>query len=359
MQHDYRSRPRRCQATAGSNPSVTLVIPIRNERGNLEALWGDLLAQTYPAIGSVVFVDGLSTDGTSEALAALARSDRRVVVRRNQGRLPAAGLNLVLPEIRTDLVMRLDAHARYAPDVVAESVRILLETGAAGVGPVAIPDEPDGPVGRAIVCVHHSPLGVGAARFRRAGAEGWTDTIWNGCYWTHVVRSVGPWREDLPRAEDNDFNERVRRLGYGLYVSPAIRARYQTRRSLDGLARQYAATGIGVVRGLAANPGAFGLRHLVPLAFVSALLVPTVVALLWPPAFLASIGILLLYLAVVAAAAVHAARAGLGVHLLFMPVTFATLHLSYGLGSLWGVLLLLRERAAAHLRRRLDLLPRD
>jgi hypothetical protein len=169
------------------------------------------------------------------------------------------------------------------------------------------------------------------------------DSIWNGCYWRHIVDRVGPLREDLWRAEDNDFNERVRRLGYGLYLSPAIRASYQPRQSLRALWAQYLGNGIGVGRAALENPRAFGVRHLLPQALVVSLILPLAVALVWPPALSAAAGVLLLYLSVLLAASLIATRTEPGAHLLLLPIALATLHLSYGCGALWGLLLYLRR----------------
>jgi hypothetical protein len=246
--------------------------------------------------------------------------------------------------MQSDVVMRLDAHARYEPDVVRQSVQALLATGAGGVGAIQRPAEAQTLVGRSIVAAHKSRFGLGGAKFRREGAAGWVGSIWNGCYWRHVIDRVGPLREDLWRAEDNDFNERVRRLGYGLYLSPAIRASYQTRQSLGALWTQYLGNGMGVARAVLENPRAFGVRHLVAPALVISLVLPLAAAPLWPPALSVAAGVLLLYLAVLLAASLIAARTEHGAHLLLLPIALATLHLSYGFGALWGFLIPLKKR---------------
>ncbi len=325
------------------HPTVSIVVPVYNEASHIDQLTADLLAQDYPAIGEIWFVDGCSSDGTFEALQRLQARDPRIKVIRNPQRLPAAAVNLAIRSVRTDIVMRLDAHARYGHDVVSQSVGALLQTGAGGVGAIARPASAHSLVERAIVAAHRSRFGVGAAKFRREGAEGWADTIWNGCYWKHVVGQVGELREDLWRAEDNDFNERVRRLGYGLYVSPTIRAHYQPRRTMRALWEQYLSNGLGVALAFFSNPRAFGLRHLAPLALVVSFLLPLAAAIVWPPAALAAAGVLLLYLTLLLLAAVLAARTDPGVHILLLPATLATLHLGYGFGSLWGLIRLARS----------------
>lgn len=341
--HEYRSALADYPAPpVPEHPTVAIIVPVYNEIAHIAQLTADLLAQDYPAISEIWFVDGGSTDGTLEAPRQLCAGDSRIRVINNPGRLPAAAINLAVRRTRSDIVIRLDAHARYQPDVVRIGVEVLLATGAGGVGAIARPEPGQTLIARAIVAAHKSSFGAGVASFRREGVEGWVESVWNGCYWKHVMDRAGPLREDLWRAEDNDFNERVRRLGYGLYLSPAIRASYQTRRSMRALWAQYLGNGIGVSLALFENPRAFGPRHLVPLALVVSLIIPLCVALVWPPALFAAAAVLLLYVIVLLAATLLAARNGPGAHLLLLPAALAALHLSYGCGFLWGLALRIR-----------------
>ncbi len=60
-------------------PRVSVVVPARNEEGNVEAAVRSHLAQDYPSL-QVVAVDDRSTDRTPEILENLAREDSRLVV---------------------------------------------------------------------------------------------------------------------------------------------------------------------------------------------------------------------------------------------------------------------------------------
>lgn len=317
-----------------TQPTVSAVIPLYNEIAHIGSVVDALLAQDYPALTEIWFVDGMSNDGTFEELQRLKDRDPRIKVLNNPRRNQAAALNLAFSQIQSDVVIRLDGHAQYGPDLIRQSVRALLQTGAGGVGAIARPLASDTLVGQSIVAAHESRIGVGVARFRQAGTSGWVDTVWNGCYWKHVADRVGPLREDLLRAEDNDFNARVRALGYGLYLSPDIKAYYYPRQSLRELWRQHFTNGAGVVRTFFENRQAIGLHHLVPLAFVVSLLLPLIVSVFWPPASLALIPVLLLYLPALLLFSVIAWRKNPGYYVLLLPVVFAVLHISYGLGSI-------------------------
>ena len=315
-------------------PTVSAVIPVYDEIAYIRSVVEGLLAQDYPALTEIWFVDGQSDDGTWEALQRIKGYDPRMRVLSNPRRNQAAGINLAFSQIQSDVVIRLDAHAEYAPDAIRQSVQALLETGAGGVGAIARPLVTDTLIGQSIAAAHESRLGVGVAKFRQDSTGGWVDTVWNGCYWKHVVDRVGPLREDLPRTEDNDFNARVRAMGYGLYLAPSIKASYYPRQSLRELWRQYIANGAGVARTCVENRQAIGLRHLVPLAFVASLLLLLAVSVVWPPAWLALAPILLSYVAALLLFSIIAWRKRPGLHVVLLPVVFVALHVSYGLGSI-------------------------
>ena len=85
------------------------------------------------------------------------------------------------------------------------------------------------------------------------------------------------------------------------------------------------------------------IRHLVPLSFVSALLGTATLAFVARPFLFLFLFILVGYGLVNLAASAHVAlREHNWKCFLLMPWIFASLHILYGLGSLWGILRLVR-----------------
>ena len=124
-------RGMRVARTAGASdaaselPTVTIIIPARNEARTIAALIGDLLRQDYAAL-SVLVVDDGSTDGTAEVVAAAAAGSELVRVARREERSPAtkAGVLAYAEQLTTGaLVGILDADSRVAPDFVSRMVR--------------------------------------------------------------------------------------------------------------------------------------------------------------------------------------------------------------------------------------------
>jgi len=96
------------------NPSVGVVMPVRNGAGTIGLAVGSVLAQ-QPPVDHVVVVDGTSTDGT---LGCLPIDPRIEVVHQSSTGLGAAR-NDGIHRLRTDLVGFCDADDRWRPDALA------------------------------------------------------------------------------------------------------------------------------------------------------------------------------------------------------------------------------------------------
>jgi dolichol-phosphate mannosyltransferase len=113
-----------------TRPAISVLIPVYNEAGGLEALRAELAA-TLDAIGrpwEVVFADDGSSDGSGAELAAIAGADRRfrvVELRRNYGQ--TAAIMAALDHSRGDVVVMLDADLQNDPRDIARLVAKLDE----------------------------------------------------------------------------------------------------------------------------------------------------------------------------------------------------------------------------------------
>lgn len=336
--------------TSDAPPSVSIIVPCRNEKKYIAPCLESLIKQDYSHIVEILVVDGMSEDGTRETVKALCTNHPTVKLLDNSRKIVTTGLNIGIAQASGDIIVRADAHAMFEPDYVRQCVECMQETGAANVGGHMRPVAGRSLVSTSIGFAHQSRFGIGVARFHRPSEKGWADTVWLGAFPRHVFHEVGLYNEDLPRSEDIEFNARLRAKGYKVYLSPQIRARYYPRNTLFGLWKQNFANGKGIADTLRLAPRAVSARHLVPLAFVLALLGSGVLAAIRPAGFYALAGgggsYLLAALAASATIAlVHGSR-----YLPVMLLVFATIHLSYGLGSLWGLLRLLAGSARRILR---------
>ena len=116
-------------------PFVSVIIPMRNEAGWIQRCLASVQAQDWPRDAmEILLVDGMSNDGTYEAMQAAADADRRVRLFRNPALIVPSSLNIAIEAARGEIVARVDAHTVLAPDYLRTGVEILRRTGAWNVG---------------------------------------------------------------------------------------------------------------------------------------------------------------------------------------------------------------------------------
>jgi glycosyltransferase involved in cell wall biosynthesis len=308
---------------------VTVAIPCFNEERYIEKCLEDVFAQDYPASSLEVLVgDGMSTDRTREVLARLAASrPERLRVIDNPRRLQAAAMNAMIDEARGEIVIRMDVHARYAPDYVRQCVSVLEETGAANVGGAqrAIPETW---FQRALCAALDSPLAVGGARYRSADAEGFVDTVFLGAFRREVLELVGGYDGNAITNEDAELNQRILASGERIFLSKKIVVQYFPRDSFRGLAKQYFKYGKGRARTLLKHRTFPTPRPAIPFGMVMGGAALLVVPPLYPVAPFA-------FGAYGAATVLEALRVSVRHGLALAPAVaaiFPVLHVSHGVG---------------------------
>lgn len=321
-------------------PLVSVVMPVRNEAGFIARSLGAVLAQTYPAERmEVLIADGMSTDGTRQEIERLSAANARILVTivDNPQHIVATGLNAVMRQARGDIIIRVDGHCEIAPDYVATCVRQLAETGVDGVGG-PIDTIGSTPLSETIALAMASGFGVGGSAFRVVKDRAVeADTIPFPAYRREIVERVGAYDEELVRNQDDEYNYRLRARGGKLLLSPLIRSRYYSRGTMRSLWRQYFQYGYWKVRVLQKHPRQMQWRQFVPPLFVSALGGSAALALVSKLGRWLLVLVTGLYAAVNLAASVRAASRHGWRHLAWLPPVFATLHLSYGMGFLRGL----------------------
>ncbi len=149
------------QSTANTSPSVSIIIPCRNEIDHIANCLSSIFDQCeIPGGFEVIVADGMSDDGTREILKRLSKEDSRLTVVDNPGGFVSSGLNAALRDARGSIIIRMDAHTSYAPDYIRQCVRVLQETGADNVGGAAR-TRSSGYVQRAISAAYRSAFSAG------------------------------------------------------------------------------------------------------------------------------------------------------------------------------------------------------
>ncbi len=319
-------------------PLISIILAVRNEARSLPMVLNNLLGQTYDDF-ELIACDGHSSDDTRRILEEAAARDSRVRVLDNPYRFKSHGLNEGIRQAKGNVLVIVDGHAAPAPDFLQRNLEALAKTGADGVGGLVIPCGRSF-LQRCFTAVLSSWFGSGGARFRSSHQGGAVDTVPYGAYPKSVFQRVGVFREDLVRNMDIEFNARLRRAGGCLYFDPTIQTSYQVRPNLPSFLFQAYGNGAWNIRTTYLVPGSLSWRHFIPLGFVTAILMATLLSIFLPPwGWLSLLVVLLPYILLDLYFSAHDSRR-LG-EIATLPALFGIyplFHFSYGWGSLVSLL---------------------
>ena len=257
-------------ALVGDNslPSVAIMLPVLNEGDSIDACLRSLAEQDYRGPIEILIADGGSTDDTLDRLDPWADHLTSLRIFENPDRYQSAGLNLLADVAHSEILVRADAHTRYARDYVSASVAALNGAPNTAVGGPMLPAATSR-FGKAVAFAFSSPLAIGPARFHHATRPTEADTVYLGAMRKETWTSLGGMRT-LPSgvAEDADFYYRLRKAGGKIIVDPGIRTTYQPRETVGSLWRQFYRYGLGKADMLYLNGEFPSWRPLAPLALV-------------------------------------------------------------------------------------------
>lgn len=316
--------------------TVAIVIPCRNEEKYIARCLDSVLALDYDkSLLQVLVCDGLSTDRTQEIVKEYEKKYPFIRLLINERQTTPFAFNLGIKESSTDLVMSLGAHAELYPDYIKNCLSAFSRDEQIGcVGGYAVNVMED-EVSEIIASAMSSPFGVGNAYFRTGGKEGYVDTVGIGTYKREVFDKAGLYDEELTRNQDDEFNFRVAKAGYKIYLDLRLKTKYYVRASYRKLFRQYYQYGYWKVYVNKKHKTVTTARQLVPLFFVLFLTLGLLISLLSVYLFAAWLFVLLMYIIGGTAAARVSKKSS---HIPKILYTFFILHWSYGYGYLMGII---------------------
>ena len=311
-------------------PSVSVIVPVRNEAERLTEAVASILSQDYPGDLQVVLAIAPSEDGTERVAGQLADQDRRVIEVANPNGSTPSGLNRAIDAADGEVIVRVDGHAELSESYITKAVEILQGTGAWNVGGIQSASG-ETPMERAIAAAMSSRFGTGDARFHYGGKAGPTDTVYLGVWPKHVLTDLGGFDETLVRNQDYELNVRIRDAGGTVWFDPRLQASYRPRATLRALASQYWQYGRWKRAVLRLHPGSLRWRQAAPPAALLANLVGLAGAVL-APWLLVIPGV---YMCGALVASIIVAR-GHPARTLRLLIVFTLMHNAWGAGFLAG-----------------------
>ena len=327
-------------------PSVSIIVLCRNEENFIGKCLNSIIANDYPKEKlEVLVVDGMSEDGTREIVEKHREEHPYIRLINNPRKLTPFAFNEGIKNSHGDLVMIMSAHATYGADYIKKCVLASQKYGADNVvGVWKILPRGNGFIDKTVVSALSSSFGVGNAAYRTGSDKKkeveFVDTGAYGCYKKSVFENVGLFNESLSRGQDMEFNLRLKLAGGKTILVPDAVVYYSARSDFYTFCKHSFKNGVWAIL-----PFKYStvvpvlLRHLVPLVFVSSLTITGILSLFFNIFFLPFLLIICSYST---CNIYFSARTALNKkdirYFIIMPAIYSSLHITYGLGSLYGLM---------------------
>jgi len=320
---------------------ISVGIVAYNEEIFIPALLQNLLSQSFPkAQTELLLIDSVSTDSTKSIFEEFKVKHiseyKDIKILENTLKNQASGWNVAIDNFSGDALIRVDAHAKLTDDFINNNVMCLCsgEMVCGGMRPNIIKNTT--PLKNLVLLADASMFGGSFGKYHNSDKRSYVDTLFHGCYRREVIEKVGHFNPDLGRTEDNDFHQRVRAAGYKICYDPAITSYQYSRGSIIASVKQKYGNGYWIGRTTAINPKCISLFHFVPFLFVLAIALTLLLGVLWTWFFLlllaslyAVANIALSVVSIIGSRPFHIAN-------LLLPIMFFSLHISYGIGTIFG-----------------------
>jgi succinoglycan biosynthesis protein ExoA len=246
-----------------------IVIPCLNEARTIGPLLQKLCASLDPLGAKIVVADGGSSDGTRDIVNRMAATEPRIVLLDNPRRIQSAAINLA---VRTfgqgfEYLIRIDAHGDYPDDYCLRLVEEALQTGADSVV-VSMQTVGFGAFQKATAFAQNSKLGNGGSKHREGAKGHWADHGHHALMRIAAFEAVGGYDESFTHNEDAELDYRLRKAGYGIWLTDRTQMIYYPRDSVGRLFRQYLGYGRGRARNILKHGSIPSIRQMLPLAVV-------------------------------------------------------------------------------------------
>lgn len=319
---------------------ISIICPIYQEGKFISSFLESIIAQDCEKDDfEVLLIDGMSTDGTRDIILEYSRKIPYFHLIDNPMHTVPYALNSGIKKAKGEIIIRLDAHCKYPNNYISELAKQLIILNADNVGGLwhTIPANDSSEAISIAECSSH-PFGVGGSE-HKTGTHTIhkVDTVPFGCYKRELFNNIGLFDEELTRNQDDEFNGRLIKNGGSIYIIPDIIIEYTARENLKKMRKMYYQYGLfkPLVNKKLGSPAT--LRQFFPALFCIGLFVGFVLSPLVTWIKWAYISTLIIYTIIGTIIGIKKAFLYKRVILVaYMPYTFFNIHLSYGIGYIFG-----------------------
>ena len=327
---------------------LSVIVPIYNEEKYISKCIDSILEQDYPKNDlEVILVDGMSTDKTREIVAEYKAKYPFIRLIDNPKKIVPYAMNSGIQASKGDIIIRLDGHVEYPNNYFSALVKNLKALDADNVGALC-ETLPCGPSAKelAIAEALSSSFGMGNSYFRIGCDEvRQVDTVPFGCFKREVFDKVGLYDNELIRNQDDELNGRIIKSGGKIYLIPSIVTKYFARDKIGKVKKMFYQYGLykPLVNKKLGAPAT--IRQFFPLVFVLGLIFGAMLSCIsWIIAVM-YLSVMVLYLLLACYFTFKSVKKTGKISLfLYQPLTYLTVHVSYGWGYLVGIYKILMHK---------------
>lgn len=323
------------------NPKITVIIPCFNEENYIENCLQSVVNNDYPKEDTeIIIVDGNSNDTTVQIIEKFQKENSNIILLHNPDKIVPVSMNMAIEKATGAIIIRLDAHSSFPNNYFSKLIDWHSKLDAQNVGAVCITEVKNkNKKSNSIKTVLSNKFGVGNSYFRTGiDAVREVDTVPFGCFKKEVFTNVGNYNIKLERNQDIELNKRIKNAGGKIFLVPDLQCTYFARENFTDLFKNNYANGLWnlLTVYITKTYSSLSLRHFIPMFFLLSLIIPFLLSLVYKPfIFLSLISFISYSLLIFFISFKENTKE---TSLLYLISSFYTLHISYGLGSVVGLL---------------------
>ena len=289
----------------------------------------------------VILVDSNSSDNTKKIMINFKKQHVRlfnnIKVLSNPNKTLPNGWNVALKKAQGDAILRVDAHTIFPDNFIRLNVEELQKGEDIVGGKCESITLTNSRKEKLLLIAEESVFGAGIADFRHSDEKKYVSTLAFAMYRKKVFDDVGLYNTNLARTEDNEMHYRMRMKGYKFLLVPNIKSCRFARSNLNSMIKQKYGNGKWIGITMYYCPKCFSLYHFIPFLFVMGLIISMVFSFLDFPYFFYIILFLYAFFNIINIIIISI-KNGFYIEYLLLPLIFLALHLSYGIGTVIGLI---------------------
>ncbi|BED91714.1 MAG: glycosyl transferase [Candidatus Improbicoccus pseudotrichonymphae] len=252
--------------------TVSVIVPVYNEEHYIVDFLDSMVKQDFIKKEDkynfeAIFINNCSDDKTKDILNSYKKKFEFIrVVNNSKNSIPMA-LNLGIKSAKGKYIIRMDAHSIYNFDYISKCIHFLELTKSQNVGGPMIA-EGKTRIQKIIASAYFSKFALGGGKNHDEKFEGYTDTVFLGCFEKEYLIKIGMYDENLEGSEDDELNFRINNNFGKIYITPKIKSIYYPRKTLTKLFKQYFNYGFHKVKLIRKYKKIIRISHLIPAFFV-------------------------------------------------------------------------------------------